>query len=173
MKRNGLAVGVLLLVLCATATNASAERFAIGAYGGYQWPIVQDDAEPGGLFGLKAKINLAPALDLEPNVTWINNGDTETSSGGEVPAPEVISYALNANLKFGGMLQITAGLGWSSVDLPITGSQNKFSFNAGLALEIPVGPVVIDISPRFLLINTESGASRKHGLLMAGLNLWF
>jgi len=40
-------------------------------------------------------------------------------------------------------------------------------------VEIPVGPVAIDISPRLLVIVTESGASRKHGLVMAGLNYRF
>jgi hypothetical protein len=173
VKRNGLVAGALLLALCVASSAASAERFAIGAYGGYQWPIVQDDADPGGLFGVKAKVRVAPILDIEPNITWIKNGDADTDSGDTIPAPDVTSYALNGNLRLGGIFQITAGIGWSSVDLAVTDSQNKFAFNAGLALEIPVGPLALDISPRLLIINTESGASRKHALLMAGLNYWF
>ena len=46
----------------------------------------------------------------------------------------------------------TGGLGWASVDLPITGGENKFAWNAGFGLEFPVGPLTIDISPRLLVI---------------------
>jgi hypothetical protein len=173
VKRNRLIACALVLSLCILSTPAAGERFAIGAFGGYQWPIVQDDAEGGALFGGKAKIHISPMFDIEPNVTWIQNGDADTELGGTIPAPEVISYMLNGNLHFGGSFGITGGIGWSSVDIPATGSTNNFSFNLGLALEIPVGPLALDISPRFLLINTESGASRKHGLVMAGLNYWF
>ena len=59
------------------------------------------------------------------------------------------------------------------MDLPQTGSLNKFASNFGVGIEVPVGPLTIDVSPRLLVINTESGASRKHGLLMAGLDYRF
>jgi hypothetical protein len=173
VKRKGLIAGVFLLAICLLTSPASAQRFAVGAYGGYQWPIVQDDADPGGLFGLKGKFRVSPMLDLEPNITWIKNGDVETDLGGTLPAPDVISYALNGTLNFGGNFGVTGGIGWSSVDVGIGDATNEFTFNAGLALEIPVGPLALDISPRLLVINTESGASRKHALLMAGLNYWF
>lgn len=173
MKRNGLVAGVLLLALCVASSAASAERFAIGAYGGYQWPIVQDDADPGGLFGVKGKIRVTPILDLEPNITWIKNGDTTTDSGATITAPDVTSYQLNGIATFGGTFGITAGLGWASLDLPITGSENHFAWNVGLALEIPIQRVALDISPRLLVINHADGATRKHGCIQAGLNFWF
>jgi opacity protein-like surface antigen len=166
--------GAMLLALASsTALATDGGRFAIGGYGGYQWPIAQDDADPGALFGFKGKLALGSVIELEPNVTWIQNGDTTTNSGGEIPAPEVISFALNANLTLGADFNVTGGLGWASLDLPNTGAQNKFAWNAGFGVEIPVGPLAIDISPRLLVIGTESGASRKHGLVRAGLNYRF
>jgi hypothetical protein len=179
VKKNAMVLlfGVFLVALATgsavTAADAGQGRFAIGGYGGYQWPIAQDDADPGELFGIKGKVALGSIIELEPNVTWIKNGDTTTSSGGNVPAPEVISFALNANLLLGSIFNFTGGIGWASVDVPSSGSENKFAGNFGIGVEIPIGPLAIDISPRVLVINTESGASRKHGLLMAGLNYRF
>ena len=173
MKRNALVAGVLVLAMCVTTAPASAEQFALGAYGGYQWPIVQDDADHGVLFGFKGKVKVLPWLDLEPNITSLKNGDTTTDSGATISAPDVWHYALNGNLTFGGMFHLTAGIGWASIDLPSTGSENSFAFNAGLAFEVPIGALTLDISPRFLLINHADGASRKHGMIMAGLNYWF
>ena len=170
-------LGTLFVALASSSASAvygqERGRFAIGGYGGYQWPIVQDDADPGALFGFKGKLALGSLIELEPNITWLKNGDTTTDSGGEIPAPEVINFALNANLTLGALFNITGGLGWASLDLPVTGAENKFAWNAGFGLEIPVGPLAIDISPRLLVIVTESGASRKHGLVMAGLNYRF
>ena len=173
MKRNSLIACVLLLSVAFAASPASAERFAIGAYGGYQWPIAQDDADPGGMFGIKGKIKLAPAIDLEPNINWIKNGDTTTDGGATLKAPEVMSYQLNGILNFGGTFGLTAGLGWASLDVPTTGSENHFAWNFGLALEIPLQRVAIDISPRVLVIHHADGATRKHGYIQAGLNYWF
>jgi hypothetical protein len=173
VKRNGLIAGALVLALCILITPASAERFALGAYGGYQWPIAQDDADPGGLFGIKGKIKVAPSIEIEPNINWIKNGDTETDSGGTITAPEVTSYQLNGIFTFGGRFGLTAGLGWASLDLPITGSENHFAWNFGLTLEIPIQRVSLDISPRALIINHADGATRKHGYIQAGLNFWF
>ena len=173
MKRNGLIASVLVLSLCILTTPASAERFAIGGYGGYQWPIAQSDADPGGMFGVKGKIRLTPMLDLEPNINWLLNGDTTTDSGATIKAPEVMSYQLNGILNFGGRFGLTGGLGWASLDLPTTGSNNHFAWNFGLALEIPLQRVAIDISPRVLVIHHADGATRKHGYVQAGLNFWF
>lgn len=173
MKRNGLIAGALVLALCILTAPASAERFALGAYGGYQWPIAQDDADPGGMFGFKGKIKVAPSIEIEPNINWIKNGDTETESGATITAPEVMSYQLNGIFTFGGTFGLTAGLGWASIDLPITGSENHFAWNFGLALEIPIQRVALDISPRILVINHADGATRKHGYIQAGLNFWF
>ena len=168
-----LLFGAIFVALASSPALGEQGRFAIGGYGGYQWPIAQDDADPGALFGFKGKVAMGSVIELEPNVTWIQNGDTTTNSGGDIPAPEVISFALNANLILGEIFNVTGGLGWASVDLPITGGENKFAWNAGFGLEFPVGPLTIDISPRLLVIVTESGASRKHGLVMAGLNYRF
>ena len=173
MKRNGLVVGVLLLVICTATAPASAQRFAVGAFGGYQWPIVQDDAEPGGLWGLKGKVAVTPMFDVEPNITRLYSGDATTESGTTITAPEVTNYALNGNMKLGGIFQLTAGLGWASLDIPSAGSSNNFAWNAGLAFTFPVGPLMLDLGGRFLLINHADDASRKHGYIQAGLNYWF
>jgi hypothetical protein len=173
-RRNALAPTLLAILMMALAPPAAAEMtFGIGAFGGYQWPIVQDDADPGANFGVKARLGLIPLLELEPNVTWVLNGDAETDSGGTLPAPDVVSYALNANLRVGRVFYLTGGIGWASVDVPQTVSQNEFAANFGAGIDVPMGPLWLDISPRLLVINTESGASRKHGLVMAGLDYRF
>jgi len=126
-----LLFGAIFVALASSPALGDADqergRFAIGGYGGYQWPIAQSDADPGALFGFKGKVALGSMMELEPNITSIKNGDTKTDSGGDIPAPEVISFALNANLMLGAIFNVTGGLGWASLDLPNTGAENKFA----------------------------------------------
>ena len=42
------------------------------------------------------------------------------------------------------------------------GATHDFSFNLGMGVEQRLGPVWLDLSPRYTVISTASGASRKH-----------
>jgi hypothetical protein len=143
----------------------------IGAYGVTNVPIVQDDAETGGLFGIRGRVGLLSLLSFEPSVNFFQNKDADVE-GVTLEAPEVTSYAFNLVLKTG-PLYTTGGIGWSSVDVPGgVGESDEATYNVGGGLELGFGKVAIDVSPRLFIINTEDKASRKNLAIMAGINYY-
>ena len=172
----------LLLALAAPA----AAGVALGAYGGYNFTIIQDDSDHGALFGLKAKIDAVPVVVLEPSITFISVGDQEneddavgtfTQSGGSIQA-----YALNAN--FGGSYKTepgvgfygTGGIGMYSMkpDTPYLEDESRFGFNAGAGFVVKPSPMFdIDVSARMHVITLDGGGSRKSVGIDAGADFYF
>jgi hypothetical protein len=57
---------------------------------------------------------------------------------------------------------VRLGLGWTRLSLPNdVESLNKFSWELGLALELPIGPVRAEIGPRFWVVDLGDN-TRKH-----------
>lgn len=150
-------------------------KAGIGAYGVSNIPIVQDDAGKGMLFGIRGRLGL-PIITFEPSINFIKNGDGEADIDGttiKLEAPKLTSYAFNIMLK-GGFMYTTAGIGWTSVDVPGgVGESSEPTYNFGGGIEIGVGVLSIDVSPRLFIINTADSASRKNLLIMAGANYYF
>jgi hypothetical protein len=165
--------GLLLGTALPGAANLLA-KIGVGAYGGTNIPIVQDDAENGGLFGIRGRISL-PIITLEPSINFLGSGDAERTIEG-VPvtfeAPKVTSYAFNV-LWQSGFTYGTVGIGRSSVDIPDgVGETTETTYNFGGGVEVGVGPISVDVSPRFFVINTADSASRKSVVLMIGANYY-
>ena len=120
MNRKLVGFGLLLCTAPPSSANLLA-KIGVGAYGGTNIPIVQDDAENGALFGIRGRIGI-PFFTFEPSVNFLSNGDAEETFDG-VPAPvtfeapDVRSVAFNVIFK-GGLTYGTAGIGWSKVDVP-------------------------------------------------------
>jgi hypothetical protein len=72
-------IALLILLLSVVMINpmAQAFRFSVGAFGGLNFPIVQADAKSGTVMGLKARIPVTTFLAVEPNYTYLKNGDGE------------------------------------------------------------------------------------------------
>lgn len=170
-------IGLVLGLLAGLAgPSASAPlgltKVGIGAYGGANIPIVQDDAESGGLFGIRGRVGLLSLLMFEPSVNFLKNSDADVE-GITFEAPKVTSYAFNLILK-GGPTYATGGVGVTKLDVPGgTGETNETTYNFGGGVEIGFGPVAVDVSPRLFVIETADSASRKNLAVMAGVNYYF
>lgn len=165
-----LAAG-LVVALAAPAAAMPFVKVGIGGYGVANIPIVQDDSDPGPLFGIRGRLGLLSMLMIEPSITFFENKDA-TEENITFEAPEIRSYAFNLILK-GGPTYATGGIGWSSVDIPDgAGKSDETTYNFGGGVEIGVGPVAVDVSPRLFIIETADKASRKNLALMAGINYY-
>lgn len=68
---------LLLLLLLASTDAAYGFRFNVGGFAGLNFPVAQDDAKMGTVFGLKTRLPLIPFIGVEPNFTYMKNGDAE------------------------------------------------------------------------------------------------
>lgn len=68
---------ILLLSIVMIGPEAQAFRFSVGAFGGMNLPVAQEDTKSGTVMGLKARIPLTAFLAVEPNYTLLKNGDGE------------------------------------------------------------------------------------------------
>lgn len=57
---------IVALFVAGSSSVAMAGKFSIGAFGGLNIPLAQDDAQSGALFGAKGRILLLPYLGVEP-----------------------------------------------------------------------------------------------------------
>jgi hypothetical protein len=170
---------LVALVLAATLLLAISERgqcgdmtIGIGAYGGSNIPVAQDDAGTGALFGFRGRLGF-PYGTIEPSVNFMGQGDGSTDFEGTeitLEATDIMSYAFNYLVRTG-PVYYTAGVGWSTVDIPGgVGESDEATYNFGIGVEFPVGPISIDVSPRAFIINTAGDGSRKNAAIMAGIN---
>ena len=94
----------ILMVLClfilgALMANAQAPKFGVGAFGGMNMPILQDDQGNGTVFGLKAKVKIIPIILLEPNISFGKWGDPDPVDGVVlVSGSKITSYGVDAVL---------------------------------------------------------------------------
>jgi hypothetical protein len=168
-----LALG-LLGVLAQPSQADFLNRLGIGAYSGVDYPIVQDDAGTGPLYGIRGRIGV-PVVTIEPAVTFVENADRDVEAGGStisLEAPGLTSYSFS--LLWGRSLYGLAGIGWSTLDVPNgAGESTEPTYYFGGGGEIGIGPVAVDISPRFSIIQTADNASRKHFSVLVGVNYYF
>jgi hypothetical protein len=150
---------VVLSILATPGTGRTATPVEAGATIGLDQPL-GDEAVSGMLFGIRSRIG-GPSYSFEPSLLWFGGGDYT----------DVTSLALNA-ISRGGLapwLYWTGGFGWSWVDLEGgADASGAITYNAGAGIELPLGPVAIDLSPRFFLINTPGDGHREHLLIMLG-----
>jgi hypothetical protein len=176
-------VAALLFVPC-LAGSASAVGVAVGGYGVWNIPIVQDDAGAGALYGAKAKIGGLSLFVLEPSVTWIQVGEKEqteedltfTQEGGSIQ-----SFGLNVSIGGfrvlpGPSFYVTGGIGSYTLkpDVEYKDEETRVGYNAGLGLAVkPHALFDIDVSGRFIAIPLDGGGARKSVGIFAGLNFYF
>ncbi|UCB53106.1 MAG: outer membrane beta-barrel protein [Candidatus Zixiibacteriota bacterium] len=73
MKKTTCLIFIVLFLLGATSV-ADAGKFSIGAFGGLNIPLAQDDAKSGALYGAKGRILLLPYLGIEPYFCFAKYG---------------------------------------------------------------------------------------------------
>ena len=168
-----------LLVLCSAATSqAGLLGLGLGAYGGVNIPIVQDDAKTGSVWGFRAPVQALKLLRLEPFVAFINNGDYEiTGIGGAQTFDGGKLTAFGINAMFGAPMTVPAvgiafvgGIGSYKYEAEGYDSNSDVGFNVGVDFTFGLGALPVGLSARgdLVIIPLDDGGSRKHGLLTVG-----
>ena len=166
MRRIFVILGLMLL--CVSLANAQAPKIGIGAFGGMNMPILQDDQGNGTVFGIKAKVKIIPVILFEPNMTFGKWGEADPIEGVTLGSGSKInSFGIDAILGGSpGMAGVKpfflVGAGIYSVKNDDTGYDNsKFGYSAGLGIGIGVGPKMdIDICGKAIFAPQDGGAKK-------------
>jgi hypothetical protein len=169
----------VLLVLMMASTAWAVKDISIGAFGGLNIPIVQDDAASGSGFGGKAKFSPIPMLagaiyfesrtfgDPELEV----QGMTLSTDGGNVTSFGVEALIGNTGGGPGPHFYWTFGLSsykWSR-DGQDDLSEVGYHLGPGFEFVLPA-KIGLEGRAKFEIVPTDGGGSRKNVLVFIGLN---
>ena len=88
VMRKVICLIIVALFLASSSSVALAGKFSIGAFGGLNIPLAQDDAKSGALYGAKGRILLLPYLGIEPYFALAKYGSKDAEVRGETFALE-------------------------------------------------------------------------------------
>lgn len=168
-----------LMFLSVSLVNARAPKIGIGAFGGLNMPILQEDQGNGSVFGIKAKVKIIPIILLEPNITFGKWGEPDPVDGVVLGAgSKISSFGIDAVLggtpgAAGIKPFFLVGAGIYNVKNDDTGyDESKLGYSAGLGIGIGVRPKMdIDISGRAIFAPQEGGA-KKAVFITGGLTYY-
>jgi hypothetical protein len=169
---------ILLFLLMLGVMPASAAHFGLGAYGGTNIPIIQEDQSAGTTFGLKAKISLVPGIALEPNINFAKFGEA-TFEFGTRPGSKMNSYGIDACLgsglgTIGFKMYGLLGFGYYSINRDYDEDIKKMGWSTGLGFEVGFTESLgVDVRGKLNVVGTEGGGSKKAAAVTGGLNYYF
>ncbi|MFH2056743.1 MAG: outer membrane beta-barrel protein [bacterium] len=187
MRTKAIMLTLALILLC--AADASAFRFGVGGFAGLNFPVAQDDAKMGTVFGAKARVPLIPFVGLEPNFTYLKNGDAEVDiedyNYGTMTIKAGKFTSFGADLVFGSIMG-TAGLnvhgiiGVSSAtyarNVDAIPDISNLTYWLGLGFEYGVNEQVsLEFRGKLMVFPYDDGGdtgSRKNGMVTAGINVY-
>jgi hypothetical protein len=187
-----IALLILLLSVVTISPAAQAFRFSLGAFGGMNLPVAQEDTKSGTVMGLKARIPLSTFFAVEPNYTSLKNGDGEvkverlgditmTRDGGKFTT-------FGVDVVFGGVsgykgFNAYGILGVASAKFAKKGLPDltKGSLWLGVGFEFGLTDYLsVDFRGKALIFPYKDdsykdgdAASRKNGIITVGLNYYF
>ena len=172
---------LILLALLAPHVHAEGLKLAVGAFGGLNMPVVQDDQKMGSVFGLRARLRVLPILSAEPNVIfgkWGSPDEVEGINMG-IDGSKINSYGIDAVI--GNLHGIKGFKPFGVVGFGIYNVKNddtkydesKLGFSGGLGFAVGLSPTLdIDVAGRLVVAPQESG-SKKALFFTTGLNFYF
>lgn len=169
---------LLSFLTVAVVSSASALQLGVGAYGGANIPIVQEDQGSGTVFGLKGKLSLIPGISLEPNLNFAKFGDAELDFGATREGSKVTSYGIDAVVgagmgTVGFKMYGLVGAGIYSTTRDNDEDASKFGWATGLGFEIGFSPTIgLDIRGKLNVINSEGGGTKKSAAVTGGLTYY-
>lgn len=171
---------VLLTVLLCSTLLAQAPQIGIGAFGGLNIPIAQDDQGSGSVFGIRGRIQVLPLLVAEPNFLVSNWGAPDAIDGVDlgIDGSKVTGFGLDVTVG-GGMVGVgfkpfaVVGIGSFKVENEETGyDESNFGFKGGIGFGIGLTPRFgLDVRATALIIPQEDGGSKKGALIIGGVNV--
>jgi hypothetical protein len=176
VMKKWLTAALLVLALIPCAARVEAIGIGFGAFGGANFPVLMDNADPGTIWGLRAPVRIVPLLQLEPFWATSTLGDVTKDFGvlgsQTIDGGKFTSYGINAALTSGGeAFNIAPYVGIGSGTYKHAGGSDLTNtvYDAGLSFMIKVLPfTAVDIRGEFdALVNGDT--SRKFATLTAGL----
>jgi hypothetical protein len=179
MKKAALAI-TLLLLLC-SSVSAQGVRFGIGAFGGMDFPVGQEDQAQGTIFGIRGKVKVLPVITLEPRLSFTSFGEPEMDEFVlDLDGSKVNAYGVDAVIgaPFGGKgfaMFGVLGAGFYNVKRDQTFEDNtNLGWSAGLGFAIGFMPMVsVDVRGLAHVIPFEDGGTAKSVSVTAGANYYF
>lgn len=180
MKRISVFV-ISFLLVAGVASEVLGSKIGLGGFVGTNIPVAQEDAGTSSLFGFKARLGLVPLLGFEVFYTKLSQGESSAEVWDDDQSMEggsINSFGLN--LILGSMscdqgvhFHFAGGIGSYSLSKKGPPDQSRFGFNFGPGLEIGLGKLSAEISPKIHIITLDGGGSRKNIGISGGLNYYF
>ncbi len=178
-------VAMLGIVLLVGAAEAGELKLGLGATGGINIPIVQDDQKAGSIFEFRGRLQAIPLIVVEPKLFFSSYGSPETFEDivWDVDGSKIVAYGIDA-LIGGGMGSqgfkpfFVAGAGLYRISNDDTEnlleSQTRFGWSFGAGFGIGVTPAIdIDVRSKVHIITFEGSSSKKSVSIGGGLNYYF
>lgn len=169
------------LLLLSVAVNGEGAKIGVGAFGGLNIPLVQDDQASGTAFGVMVRIKFLPFLSAEPNAMfgkWGEPGDVDGFELG-IDGSKITSFGVDAILgsvpgSVGLKPYAVIGVGTYKVKNDDTGyDESNLGWSGGLGFGIGFSPKFdIDVRGKLLVIPQDQG-SKKALTLTGGLLYYF
>lgn len=170
-----------LVALLSPLAEAQGIRLGVGAFGGWNIPVAQDDQGTGTAFGAMARIRVLSIFVAEPNVTFGKWGEPDIIRGIDlgIEGSKINSYGINAVV---GGLPGTIGIkpfgfvgaAIYTVKNDDTGyDESKLGYSAGVGMGYGLSPM-FDINVRGLaVIAPQEKGSKKAVYITGGLTYYF
>jgi len=173
---------VLLFVLILSAPVWAQKDISVGAFGGFNLPILQSDAGAGSDFGVKAKFSPIPMLAAAAFFESRTFGEASKEVGGvehTIDGGNVTSFGVegligNTGGGSGPHFYFFAGISSYKWTRDNVDDVSEVGYHLGPGFEF-VLPMKIGIEGRakFEIVPTDGGGSRKNVLVFVGANYHF
>ena len=177
---------LFLLIIFSLPLTLMAQKpsIGVGAFFGYDYPVLQDDQTKGTVFGFKADWNVVPILTVEPYISFTKFGDPESTDFpglfDGMEGSKVTSFGVNALLGgsrggLGAFPYFFAGIGTYSTKRDLTDQDySKMGIGGGAGVEVGVSNgIAFDLRGKINISGTEGDASKKSAAVTIGVNYYF
>lgn len=179
-------LALFLLAAFVVVGSTRAAGIGIGAYGGLNIPVLQDDQGSGTVFGLKARLKALSFISLEPNLNFAKYGepDIEDLPNAGIDGAKITSYGIDAVLGSGTpgpgfKPYFVGGLGFYKYSQPdqyadLLEDETRFGYDLGIGVEIGFTPqIALDVNGKARIITLDGGGADKALTAVAGINYYF
>ena len=183
MKRLGLAA-LCLVFLTGSAVFSQGVSFGAGAFGGMDFPLLQDDNTSGAIYGVRGIVKLQMPITLEPFIYFGSYGAAEFEDfTNDLDGAEITAYGIDATFfkssgkGVGPYFLVGAGfydIADDGVQAAYESQGTRLGYSLGAGLTIGATPYLqIDLRGKANIITQDGGGSRKSAGATAGISYFF
>ncbi len=183
MKRLSFVVVGCCIITASTAFGQGVS-FGAGAFGGIDFPVLQNDNTSGAIYGIRGIVKLDMPITLEPFLYFGSYGAAEFPEfTNDLEGAKITAYGVDATLfkikgkGVGPYFLVGAGF-YDIADDAIKDAYNsqgsRIGYSAGAGLAVGLTPyLMIDIRGRTNVVTLDGGGSRKSVGATGGLSYFF